>query len=196
MQKTLNNLAAAFIGESQARNRYRFYSSIAKKAGYQQISELFLITAENEKEHASWLMKMINQVMEDNAELKTDKLVVAEAEVPTTLGTLEENLKSAIAGENYEYTVMYPGFAKTAEEEGLAEVANRLRYIGKAEEHHEERYKKILESVMNNSIFKKEEEVEWVCRECGYVHTGTEAPELCPSCDHDRGYYELKCEKY
>jgi rubrerythrin len=194
MEETIQNLAKAFIGESQARNRYTFYSKIAKKEGFDQIAEIFLITADNEKEHAKWLFRLINELKE-KADADLDEIKV-EASAPTTLGSTADNLKAAIAGENYEHTAMYPEFADVAEKEGFPEIAERLRAIARAEEHHEERYKKLLREVEAGTVFKKEEEVEWVCRECGYVHKGTEPPEKCPSCDHDRGYYQVKCEEY
>ncbi|MEM5794355.1 MAG: ferritin family protein [Candidatus Aenigmatarchaeota archaeon] len=194
MKKTIENLAKAFVGESQARNRYTFYSKVAKKEGFEQIAEIFLITAENEREHASWLFKLINELKKKSKE-KIEEIKV-EASVPTTLGSTAENLKAAIAGENYEYTKMYPEFAEIAEKEGLKEIAKRLRAIAIAEKHHEERYKKILAEVEKGTVFKKEKEVWWVCRECGYVHFGKEPPERCPSCDHERSFYQLKCEEY
>jgi len=190
MQKTLKNLAAAFVGESQARNRYTFYSSIAKKEGYEQIADVFRITAEQEKQHASWLIKMINQIKEDEEEIEVT------AGVPTTRGTTTENLKAAIAGENYEYTSMYPEFAQIAEEEGLDDIAKRLRSIAVAEEHHEERFTKLLKNLENEVTFKRDEKVQWSCRECGYIHEGEEAPEICPSCDHPQAFYSLKREDY
>jgi len=194
MEKTLQNLAKAFVGESQARNRYTFYSKIAKKEGFEQIGEIFLITAENEREHASWLLKLINEIMAKSGE-KLEEIKI-EAGVPTTLGTTVENLKAAIAGENYEYTKMYPEFADVAEKEGYPEIASRLRSIAVAEKHHEERYKKILAVLENGTVFKKAEKVWWVCRECGYVHFGEQPPERCPSCDHERSFYQIKCEEY
>lgn len=193
MQKTLENLTKAFIGESQARNRYTFYAKIAKKEGYEQISEVFTITAENEREHAKWLFRLINELK--NKEGNPAEINV-EASAPTILGTTLDNLKAAINGETYEYTEMYPNFAQVAEEEGLIDIANRLRAIAKAEEHHKERYEKILKEVEAGTVFKKDKEVWWVCRECGYVHFGTEPPEKCPSCDHERGFYQIKCEEY
>lgn len=188
--ETLKNLAKAFIGESQARNRYTFYSKIAKKEGYEQIAEIFLMTAENEREHASWLFKHINELKKSDEEMKVD------VSVPTVLGSTEENLKAAIAGENYEYTKMYPEFAKIAEKEGFTEIAKRLRAIAIAEKHHEERFKKLLEEVKNKTVFKKKKEVWWVCRECGYVHFGKEPPKECPSCGHAKSFYQVKCEEY
>jgi len=189
MNKTLENLTKAFIGESQARNRYSFYAKVAKKEGFEQIAEIFLITAENEKEHAKRLFEHIQ-------ELKQGDEIKVEAAAPTIYSSTAENLKAAIAGENYEYTQMYPEFAEIAEKEDLPKIAIRLRAIAKAEEHHEERFKKLLEQVENNTVFKKEQEVAWVCRECGYTHLGTEPPELCPSCDHAKGFYQIKCEEY
>lgn len=192
MKNTIENLAKAFIGESQARNRYTFYSKIAKKEGFEQIAEIFLITADNEKEHANWLFKLIQELK--SAE-NLDEIKV-EASVPTILSATAENLKAAIAGEHYENTIMYPEFADVAEKEGLPEIAARLRSIAVAETHHEERYRKLLKEVEAGAVFKKDKEVWWVCRECGYQHFGTEAPEKCPSCDHEKSFYQLKCEEY
>jgi rubrerythrin len=191
MKKTIENLTKAFIGESQARNRYSFYARIAQKEGYEKIGEVFSLTSEQEKEHAKWLFKIINEIKEEGMnEIKV------EAEAPLVLGDTVQNLKSAINGENYEHTQMYPEFARIAEEEGYPEIASRIRAIAKAEEHHEERYSKILAQLEKGTFFKKEEEVVWVCRECGYQTLGLEPPETCPSCDHPRSYYELKCENY
>ena len=194
MKNTIENLVKAFIGESQARNRYTFYATIAKKEGFEQIAEIFLVTAENEKEHASNLFKLINELKKKSKE-KLDEIKV-EAVAPTVLGSTAENLKAAIAGENYENTKMYPEFAEVAEKEGFPEIAERLRAIAKAEGHHEERYKKLLKEVKAGTFFKKVKDVWWVCQECGYVHFGKEPPEKCPSCDHLRSYFQLKCEEY
>jgi len=190
MQKTLENLAKAFIGESQARNRYTFYAKVAKKEGFEQIAEVFLVTADNEKEHAKRLFEHIQELKEGNEDIQVD------SSCPTVYGTTAENLQVAIAGEHYEHTEMYPEFADTAGREGYSDISARLKAIAIAEKHHEERYKKLLEQVEGNSLFKKEQEVEWVCRECGYVATGQEPPEKCPSCDHERSYYQIKCEEY
>ena len=190
MKETVKNLTKAFIGESQARNRYTIYSKIAKKEGYEQIAELFLVTADNEREHAKWLFRMINDLKENAEDIAVD------AGAPTVMGTTAENLKASIAGENYEYTEMYPGFAKTADEEGFSDVAKRLRAIGAAEKHHEERYKALLAAVEGGTVLKKPEPQQWVCSKCGYVHTGTEPPGKCPSCDHPAKYFEIKCEAY
>jgi len=192
--KTIENLAKAFIGESQARNRYTFYSKVARKEGFEQIAEIFLVTAENEKEHASWFFKLIQELKSKSKE-KLNEIKV-ELEAPIIFGNTIENLKAAIAGENYENSKMYPEFAETAKKEGFSEIARRLKAISKAEEHHEERYRKLLKEVEAGTVFKKPEKVYWVCRECGYVHYGTEPPLKCPSCDHERSYYQIKCEEY
>jgi len=194
MKNTIENLVKAFIGESQARNRYTFYAKIAKNEGFEQIAGIFVITAENEKEHASNLFKLIRELKKKSQE-KLDEIKV-ETVAPTVLGSTAENLKAAIAGENHEHTKMYPEFADVAEKEGFPEIAARLRAIAKAEKHHEERYKKLLKEVEADTFFRKKNDVEWVCRECGYVHFGKEPPEECPSCDHSRSYFELKCEEY
>lgn len=194
MKNTLESLVKAFIGESQARNRYTFYAKAAREEGFEQIAAAFLETAENEKEHASWLFKLIKGIKEQKG-VDIGELQV-EAAAPLVFGATAENLKAAIAGENYEYTSMYPSFADVAESEGFPEIAARLRAIAVAEAHHEERYKKLLKEVEGGTVFKKASEVEWVCRECGYVHRGTEPPEKCPSCDHARGFYQIKCEAY
>lgn len=194
MEETIKNLAKAFIGESQARNRYSFYSKIAREEGFEQIAEIFLITAENERQHAKWLLRMIND-LKKKSKKNFDEINV-DSSVSTILGNTKENLKAAIDGENYEYSKMYPEFAKISEKEGFPEIAKRLRAIALAEKHHEERYKKLLKEVENGSVFKKKEKVWWVCRECGYVHYGNEPPEKCPSCDHSKSFFQLKCEEY
>jgi len=194
MENTIKNLTKAFIGESQARNRYSFYAKTAKKEGFEQIAEIFLITAENEKEHAKRLFEHINELKEKSNE-NLDEIKI-ETVAPTIFGSTIDNLKAAITGENYEYTQMYPGFADVAEKEGLLEITKRLKSIAVAEQHHEERFKKLLKEVEAGTIFRKEKEVWWVCRECGYVYFGTEAPEKCPSCDHSRNFYQIKCEDY
>lgn len=189
MKKTIQNLTKAFIGESQARNRYTMYSRIAKKEGYEEISANFELTANQEAEHAKWLMRMINELKGDNTEY--DEITV-EAGAPTILKDTKENLKAAIGGENYEYTTMYPEFANTAEEEGLSDIATRLKAIAKAEANHEDKYKRFLESLENSLVFKKQEEAVWVCRKCGYAHDSVEAPDECPSCGHPQAYFEIK----
>jgi len=190
MKKTLENLSKAFVGESQARNRYSYYSKIAKKEGYQQIAKIFAETAEQEKTHAKRLFEHIQELKGDDNE------ITIPTSVPTTFGTTLENLKAAKEGEKYEHSEMYPEFAKIAEEEGLTKIAIRLKSIAKAEKHHEERYEKLLNELENKNISEKEEEITWVCMECGYTHTGKTPPKECPACDHPSGYYIVKCEKY
>lgn len=194
MKNSIENLAKAFIGESQARNRYTFYAKIAKKEGFEQIAEVFLLTAENEEEHAKWLFRLINDLKKKSSE-DIDEIEV-EAVVPTILGSTAENLKAAIAGENYEHTEMYPEFADIAEKEGFPEIAARLRAIAVAEKHHEWRFEKLLKEVEGNTVFKKDGKVYWVCRKCGYIHEGEKPPEKCPSCSHPKNYFELRCEEY
>lgn len=194
MKQTIENLTKAFIGESMARNRYTFYASTARKEGYEQIAAIFELTAMNENEHAEWLMKMINQLKattkDDYGEVKV------EAAAPTIWGTTADNLKAAIAGETYEYTSMYPEFAKAAKAEGYRDIAGRLLSIAKAEEHHGGRYAKLLKEVEAGTYYKKPQEVAWVCRKCGYVHFSAEPPAKCPSCDHEKSYFELLNESY
>jgi len=193
MSTTLENLTKAYIGESQARNRYTFYAKIARNEGYDQIASIFEETANQEKEHAKNLFRLIDSMNTPDLNVVAIKV---EAEAPTVLGTTTENLESAIAGENFEHTKMYPDFADTADSEKLPEIANRLRAIAKAEEHHEERYKKLLKEVAAGTVFKKDEEVVWVCRECGYTHNGKTPPAKCPSCDHATAFFQIKCEEY
>ncbi|OQA38793.1 MAG: Rubrerythrin [Parcubacteria group bacterium ADurb.Bin316] len=152
------------------------------------------MTAEQEKTHAKRLFEHIAEIKKQSGEDLNE--IVVEVAAPTTYGTTIENLKAAIAGENHEYTQMYPEFADQAEADGFSEIAIRLRAIAKAEEHHEERYKKLLEQLEKGTIFNKDKEVWWVCRECGYVHFGVNPPEKCPSCDHPTAFYEVKCEEY
>ncbi|MCK4591952.1 rubrerythrin family protein [Candidatus Parcubacteria bacterium] len=194
MKNTIQNLTKAFVGESQVRNRYTFYAKIAQKEGFEQISEIFLLTAENEREHAKWLFRLINELKKKSDE-NLDEIKI-EADVPTTLGDTAENLKAAIAGENFEQTKMYPEFADMAEEEGFTKIAAQIRAIAIAEKHHEERFRKLLKEVEENTVFKKEKKVYWVCRKCGYVSEANEAPEKCPSCNHPQSYFEVECEEY
>lgn len=194
MKKTIENLTKAFIGESQARNRYAFYAKVAKKEGFEQIGELFLLTAANEKEHAKRIFEHIVELVKRSG--GSMKELNVQAAAPVVYGTTAENLQAAIEGENYEHTEMYPEFAATAEKEGLTRVATRLRAIAVAERHHEQRYKKLLKEVKAGTVFKKDKLATWVCMECGYEHTGKEPPKVCPSCDHDRGFYQIKCEAY
>jgi rubrerythrin len=194
MKNTIENLTKAFIGESQARNRYTFYASTARKEGYEQIAEIFEITAMNENEHAEWLMKMINQLKAKTADNYDE--VKVEAAAPTVWGTTKDNLRAAIAGETYEFTTMYPEFARAARAEGYKDIAGRLESIGKAETHHGQRYAKLLAEVEAGTAFKKSEPVWWYCRKCGYMHFGAEPPAKCPACDHERSYYQVMSENY
>lgn len=194
MKKTLNNLVEAFIGESQARNRYTFYAKIAKKEGFVQISNIFLQTADQEMEHAKRIFEHIQEIKKELGEPLEEIKTTATA--PTVYGDTATNLEAAAKGENYEHTDMYPRFAKVAKEEGLDHVAKRLGAITIAEKHHEERYLKLLEQVKAGTVFEKTEETWWVCLECGYMHYGKTPPEECPSCDHPQGYYQVKCETY
>ncbi len=194
MQETIKNLAKAFIGESQARNRYTIYSKVAQKEGFDQISEIFLQTADQEREHAKWLFRMIQDLKKKSNDPIPE--IQVDASAPTTLGATLDNLKASAAGENYEHTDMYPSFANTADQEGLPEIAARLRSIALAEKHHEDRYQKLIKEVEANSVFEKQEIKSWICRKCGYEHKGKTPPAECPSCNHARNYFELKCEEY
>lgn len=194
MEKTIQNLVKAFIGESQARNRYTFYAKVARKEGFEQIGSIFEETADQEKEHAKRLFEHIQEL---KGKLGGDlDAINVEAVAPTVYDTTAENLKAAIAGENHEHTDMYPSFAKTADEEGLSEIAARMRSIAVAEEHHEQRYAKLLKEVEAGTVLKKDKETTWICRECGYLHVGNEAPGKCPSCDHPQSYYQVQNEEY
>ncbi len=194
MEQTIKNLTKAFIGESMARNRYTIYSNTALKEGYPQIADVFLQTAEQEREHAKWLFRLINQLKVKH-DGKFDEIKV-DAHAPTILGTTADNLKAAIAGENYEHTSMYPEFARVADKEGLPDIAKRLRAIAVAEVHHEQRYQKLLKEVAAGTVFKKGKKYVWVCRKCGYMHEGDTPPDECPSCSHPTMYFELQCETY
>ena len=173
--RTEANLMAAFAGESQARNKYTYYASKAKKDGYEQIAALFLETAENEKEHAKIWFKLLHG-----------------GAVPST----EENLADAAAGENYEWTDMYAGFAKEAKEEGFDEIAALFEMVAKIEKEHEERYLKLLANVKDGVVFSKDGDTIWKCRNCGHIVVGKKAPELCPVCAHPKAYFEVKAENY
>jgi len=191
--KTVENLGKAFIGESMARNRYSMYASIARKECYRQISDIFIATADNEMEHAEWNMRMLNSILDKGAK-KYDPQV--EWEVPHMMKTTVENLAAAIEGEHYETTTMYPEFANVADKEGFPAIATRLRAIGRAEAHHEERYSKLLANIKAGTVLKKSEKVKWVCSKCGYIHEGNMPPGKCPACDHDGSYYSLLNEIY
>ena len=172
--KTLENLKTAFAGESQARNKYTYFASVAKKEGYEQIAAIFLETAENEKEHAKLWFKELEGI-----------------------GDTLTNLKHAAEGENYEWTEMYKEFADVAEKEGFPELAARFRLVGEVEKHHEERYKALFANVENNEVFTKKTGIKvWKCRNCGYIYVGREAPKACPTCAHPQAFFELEAKNY
>lgn len=173
--KTEQNLMTAFAGESQARNKYTFFASQAKKDGYEQIAAIFQETADNEKEHAKLWFKLLNG---------------------GAIGSTEENLKAAAAGENYEWTDMYAEFAKIAKEEGFTRIAYLFEEVGKIEKEHEERYLKLLENVKEGKVFEAGEVKIWKCRNCGHIVVGTSAPEVCPVCNHPKAFFEIKAENY
>jgi rubrerythrin len=171
--KTEKNLLEAFAGESQARNKYTYYASVAKKEGYEQLAAIFQETADNEKEHAKLHLKALMGIESTIA-----------------------NLKAAASGENHEWTQMYPKMAQEAREEGFAEIAVLFEGVAAIEKHHQERYQRILKAIEDGSVFKKSEKVSWKCRNCGHLHTGEKAPELCPVCKHPQGYFEVMVENY
>ncbi len=171
--QTEKNLQAAFAGESEARNKYTYFASVAKKEGYEQIAALFLKTAENEKEHAKLWFKELDGI-----------------------GSTAENLAAAAAGENYEWTDMYAEFAETAEKEGFPALAARFRLVAEVEKHHEERYRALLKNLETAQVFEKSEVKVWECRNCGHIVVGTKAPAICPTCNHPQSYFELKAENY
>ena len=184
--KTEKNLLASFAGESQARNRYTYFASVAKKAGYEQIAAIFLETADNEKEHAKRFFVLLEG---------------GEAEITASypagvIGDTAQNLEAAAAGENLEWTKLYKDAEGTARKEGFEEVAKQFKEIGEVEEQHEKRYRKLLKNVKEGKVFKKETVVKWKCRNCGYVHESKEAPGECPACLHPQAFYELLCENY
>jgi rubrerythrin len=171
--KTEKNLMDAFAGESQARNKYTYFAKVAKKEGYEQISAIFEETAENEKEHAKLLFKYLNGI-----------------------GDTAQNLQHCIEGENYEWTSMYKGFEAIAKEEGFTEIANFFHNVATVEKEHEARYKQLLENLVNNKVFVKDEDTTWKCRNCGHIHHGTNAPELCPTCKHPKAYFEVAAKNF
>ena len=184
--KTEQNLLAAFAGESQARNRYSFFASVAKKAGYEQIAAIFLETADNEKEHGKRFFKF----------LEGGDATITAAYPAGKIGTTEENLAAAAAGERLEWTELYQDAAGDAEREGFDDVAEVFRNIAKVEEKHEARYLKLLANLNAGKVFKKDKKVRWKCRNCGYIHEGAEAPDKCPACLHPRAFYEVFVETY
>lgn len=171
--KTEKNLWSAFAGESEARNKYTYFSSAAKKEGYEQISEIFRLTADNEKEHAKIWFKLLSGI-----------------------GNTEENLKSAAGGEHYEWTEMYKEFAAEAKQEGFTDIARLFTLIAEIEKHHEERYLELLKNLQENKVFNKDEKKTWICRNCGYIHIDDEAPEICPVCSHPKAYFEIESKNW
>ena len=171
--KTEKNLMAAFAGESQARNKYTYFSSAAKKEGYEQIGEIFQLTADNEKEHAKIWFKLLNGI-----------------------GNTAENLKSAAGGENYDWTEMYKNFAEEAKQEGFTDIAKLFNMVAEIEKHHEERYLELLKNIKEDKVFTKSEKKIWICRNCGYVYIGEIAPEKCPVCSHPKSYFELESKNW
>ncbi|MEQ8215497.1 MAG: rubrerythrin [Smithellaceae bacterium] len=184
--QTEKNLLASFAGEAQARNRYTFFASAAKKECFEQISRIFLETAENEKEHAKVFFKY----------LEGGAVEITAAYPAGVIGDTKANLEAAAEGEKEEWSVLYAQFAKTAHEEGYPEIAKSFEEIAEVEQFHEQRYRKLLANVINNEVFKKAAPVKWHCINCGYIHEGTEAPEECPACRHPRAYYEVLAENY
>jgi rubrerythrin len=184
--RTEKNLLASFAGESQARTRYTFFASVAKKEGYEQISRFFLETADNEKEHAKVFFKY----------LEGGELEITASYPAGVIGDTKSNLEAAAAGENMEWSMLYADAAKVAREEGFPEVARSFEQIAKVEMFHEQRYRKLLENIRKGEVFKKNEKTKWHCINCGYVHEGEEAPKECPACRHPQSYYELLAENY
>jgi len=184
--ETEKNLLKAFAGESQARNRYTYFAGVAKKEGFEQISSIFIETADNEKEHAKVFFKF----------LEGGDTQITASYPAGKIGTTAENLLAAAEGEKMEYTSLYPEFEKVARKEGFTEVATAFKEIGDVEENHEKRYRKLLANVKGGTVFKRAESMKWKCGNCGYVHEGNEAPKVCPACKHPQAYYELKAENY
>jgi len=184
--RTETNLLAAFAGESQARTRYTFFASAAKKEGYEQISAIFQETSDNEKEHAQLFFK----------HLKGGAVEITAAYPAGIIGSTAENLLAAAEGEKFEWGTLYPGFAEVADEEGFREAARTFRMVARVESYHERRYRKLQENIEQGLVFKRKSPVKWKCRNCGYVHEGSEAPEKCPVCDHPRSFYEIWVENY
>ena len=184
--KTEKNLLASFAGESQARNRYTYFSSVARKAGFEQISAIFSETAENEKEHAKRFFKF----------LEGGEVEITASYPAGVIGDTAANLEAAASGENLEWTELYPEAERVAREEGFSEIADIFKEIAEVEEQHEKRYRKLLKNIKEDKVFKKDTVVKWKCRNCGYVHEGKEAPTKCPACAHPQSYFELLSENY
>ena len=190
--KTAENLMKAFAGESQARNRYTYYASIARKEGYRQIEAIFIETADNEKEHAKLFYKQLLGGFRGDL----PQVVDINAAYPVAQGTTLDNLKAAAAGENEEWTVLYSGFAEVADAEGFPEVARIFRAVADVEKCHETRYLKLAKNIKEGKVFKKDAKVKWKCRNCGHIHEGDSAPDKCPACNHPQEHFELFVETY
>lgn len=184
--ETEKNLLKAFAGESQARTRYTYFASVAKKEGYEQISAIFLETSDNEKEHAKVFFKY----------LEGGEVEITASYPAGKIGTTAENLLAAAEGEKMEWGNLYPQFEKIARKEGFKEIADSFKEIGEVEEQHEKRYRKLLDNVKKGKVFKKDKVVRWRCRNCGYMHEGPEAPKMCPACKHPQSFYEIVAENY
>ena len=184
--QTEKNLLAAFAGESQARNRYTYFASVARKEGYEQISAIFADTADNEKEHAKVFFSA----------LEGSEVEITAGYPAGVIGDTAANLEAAAAGEHYEWSTLYKNFAETARQEGLSEIAVAFQEIAEVEEGHERRYRKLLENLRTGKVFQRDEVVKWRCRNCGYIHEGKSAPKVCPACKHPQAYYELMAENY
>ena len=190
--KTAENLLKAFAGESQARNRYTYYASVADKEGYKQIRNIFIETADNEKEHAKRFYKFLLAGLKD----ELPATIMINAGYPVAQGNTLDNLKAAANGENEEWSELYPAFAQVADEEGFPEIAAAFKMISISEQRHEARFIKLAENIENDRVFKRDEKVLWKCGNCGYVHEGKEAPKECPACVHPQGHFELFVEAY
>lgn len=191
--KTLTNLMKAFAGESQARNRYTYFASVAKKEDYKQIEAFFIETAENEKEHAKLFYKYIAAGLDGSNEGIPIEITAA---YPVAYGNTRENLLAAAAGEREEWSDLYQDFAETAAREGFKDIAGTFRKVAEVEKRHEARYLKLADNIAQDRVFKKETPVLWKCANCGYIHEGSEAPEICPACKHPKAYFEVFCENY
>ncbi len=190
--KTAQNLLKSFAGESQARNRYTYYASVADKEGYKQIKNIFIETADNEKEHAKRFYKFLLEGLQE----ELPAVIEINAEYPVAQGTTLDNLLWSASGENEEWSELYPEFAKVADEEGFNEIATAYRMIASAEKRHEDRFKKLMDNIKDGKVFKKDQKVLWKCGNCGYVHEGQSAPDKCPACVHPQAFFELFVETY
>lgn len=190
--ETAINLMRAFAGESQARNRYYFASGVADKEGYKQIKEIFLLTSDNERAHAKVFFNHLTEGFQGKLPMNID----ITAGYPVVGGTTLDNLKGGVDGEHEEWSKIYPSFAQIAQQEGFPEVANSFKLIADIEKHHEERFSILHENLKNGKVFKKDQQVKWICSNCGHIHEGTDAPTLCPACKHPQSYFEVFSEAF